>query len=805
MSIQSYSRNRRRGKRLSPATLCTLALIVAYILLFSQVTVGRHWAIGTHTYDLVNMDQAVWNTLRGRWLEFSTVPGVSTRLAYHFEPILFPISLLYLIHDGAETLLVLQTVVIALGALPVYWLARDRFHNAWTGALFAALYLLYPPIEAANNFDFHAVALASPLLLFAIHAIQSEHRWQAVFFSILAMGCKENIPLLVAMLGVYVLIFHKDKKLGLLLFGLGIVWFLIAFQVIMPHFAPGGGNPYVARYRQWGDSKREILITLLTDPRKVWSYLTKPFKLVYFRNLLFPFAFMPLLAPQWLLLSAPSLAINLLSGEYAQSLADDYHYAASIVPFVVTASICGGSWLVQTLSSRLKLNRSWVLTGFIVVISTTSLFQHYYRGFTPLAYTFAWPKQTDHHRIGMEIMSRIPLDAAVSAQSDLGPHLSHRRKYYLFPRIDDAEYVMLDVTSTIFPIKSYGDYKKTIGKLLSAGFGILESKDGYLLLKRGLNNHKLDPDFYSFALRDEDVQPQHRIEASFESGLRLTGYDLEQHRNSVVRLITYWQLKEPTEESLEIQIYTTDADGEILNKYKPQTTYWFPPQEWPAESVIAVDSGTLNLWKVPEVHLAVGVVARAGTSDAHRLGARIISSPMGPPLVQGSTLVRLTGLCYKNTVLLDCSQRRSFSVPSSAKRIHYVLGDRIALVGYELDAQAVWPGDSLHLTLCWQSLASTDADYTVFTQLTELQPRMIWGQEDKPPWQGRYPTSWWVPGEVVTDRYTIEVKKSTPPGKYILQTGMYLLSTGERLLVVGDAGAAGDRIVLTEIEVLPTD
>ncbi len=51
--------------------------------------------------------------------------GTTTRLSFHVEPILLLISLIYHVVAGPPVLLILQALVVALGALPLSWLARD--------------------------------------------------------------------------------------------------------------------------------------------------------------------------------------------------------------------------------------------------------------------------------------------------------------------------------------------------------------------------------------------------------------------------------------------------------------------------------------------------------------------------------------------------------------------------------------------------------------------------------------------------------------------------------------------------------
>jgi hypothetical protein len=80
-------------------------------------------------------------------------------------------------------------------------------------------------------------------------------------------------------------------------------------------------------------------------------------------------------------------------------------------------------------------------------------------------------------------------------------------------------------------------------------------------------------------------------------------------------------------------------------------------------------------------------------------------------------------------------------------------------------------------------------DYTVFIHLVDANGQLV-AQMDGQPFQGRYPTSWWSPGELIVDR------RSAPaiaPGKYRLLVGWYRLSDGSRLPL---ADGGGDSVTL---------
>src|SRR3989442_5432303 len=155
-----------------------ILFMVAYALVMCYQAILRYETFKAGAFDLGNMDQVLWNTIHGRFFQFTNQAidwyGPPTRLAIHFEPIILPFSLLYVFHADPRILLVFQTLALTSGALPVFLLTR-RYLREWPilAALMATAYLLSPALLGVNIFDFHPVALATPLLLYAILALTS--------------------------------------------------------------------------------------------------------------------------------------------------------------------------------------------------------------------------------------------------------------------------------------------------------------------------------------------------------------------------------------------------------------------------------------------------------------------------------------------------------------------------------------------------------------------------------------------------------------------------------------------------------
>jgi len=140
-----------------------------------------------------------------------------------------------------------------------------------------------------------------------------------------------------------------------------------------------------------------------------------------------------------------------------------------------------------------------------------------------------------------------------------------------------------------------------------------------------------------------------------------------------------------------------------------------------------------------------------------------------------------------------------FTSPEIAHPQEALLGQEVALLGYDLTRTQLSPGEELEVTLYWQARGEMSTSYTVFVHLLARDER-IWGQRDSLPGEGAWPTTSWVAGEVLADRYTFQVQQDAPPGEYRLEVGMYEAATGTRLPAFDALGEQlpGDRILLAD-------
>jgi len=438
----------RRALLLPSPQVLVAAGIVAYAAGFAALSVLRHSAFFTGRFDLGNMVQAVWSTAHGHPLRMTDLHGDQiSRLAAHVDPILVLFAPLWWIWPSPNMLLTVQAAAIALGAVPVFRLARRHLGSQRAGLGFALAYLLYPATGWLTLNEFHPVALATPLLLFAFWYLDEDRLLPFALFAIAAAACKEEIALVVAGFGLWYALARHRRLAGAAIAAAGGVWAAIAIAVVIPHYNAGAESDFYGRYGEVGGSAGGILKTTFTHPLRILEAAFSTRDLDYLLQLVAPLAALCLLAPLVLIAALPELAINLLSSTTTQT-SIHFHYTAGLIPTLLIAAVFGAKWL----------SRWPVPIAAIVVLA--ALVGNYRLGPIPgwrhlpggQRFQATAARVTDHDRIADRALELIPAGAVVSATNTLGAHLSARRRVLSFPFLQDAAWIAADETQP-----GYGD------------------------------------------------------------------------------------------------------------------------------------------------------------------------------------------------------------------------------------------------------------------------------------------------------------------------------------------------------------
>jgi uncharacterized membrane protein len=468
-----------------PRTLVWVAAS-AFAAGMSALSVLQQRAFTAGRFDLGNLTQVVWSTAHGRFLEMTDLQGHQiSRLGAHFDPLVAALAPLWWLWPDPELLLVVQAVAVALGAIPVFLLARKHLGSEWAGLGFGLVYLLYPPTQWLVVDDFHPVALATPLLLGAIWFLDENRLLPFALCAGAACLTKEQIGLVVAMLGVWHVFAHGRRRSGIVIAVAGFAMAAIATAVIVPRYAPGGGSPFEGRYAAVGGSPAGIVKTAIVHPLRVLGAMVEHRDLTYLRELLVPLAGLPLLAPLMLLVALPELLLNLLSGASTQT-SIHFHYTAGAIPALIAGAVLGAARFSRRFPDAMPtLGRSLVVLAVLagVLLGPLPVYRH-----IPLGSTVGARDHivTARDRLIGRLLAVVPPGAPVSATNRLGAHLSERRRIFSFPVLREARWVAVDLVhpSYLDSVKAVG-FPAAYAKLRrDQRWRVVASEDGIVILRR---------------------------------------------------------------------------------------------------------------------------------------------------------------------------------------------------------------------------------------------------------------------------------------------------------------------------------
>jgi len=456
--------------------------IAAYAIGFAALSVLRHRAFETGRFDLGNMVQAVWSTAHGHLLQVTNLHGAEmSRLGSHVDPILVVFAPLWWIWPHPSLLLTAQALAVALGALPLFWLARKHSGSEHAALGFSLAYLLFPATEWLTLNEFHPVALACPLLLFAIWYLDEDRLLPFTLFALLAALTREEIPLVIAGLGLWYALSRRRWLAGGAIAVAGLAASALAVQVVIPHFNHGSKSSFYGRYDAVGGSASGIVRKAFTDPGRLLSIAFDHHGTHYLLDLLLPMAALALLAPLVLIALVPELVLNLLSSVDTQA-SIHYHYTAALIPILFAAAAIGASRLgpragiAATVAVLAAIAGNYLLGPIPVWRSLP--------GGSTLQATSA--QVSRHDRIAAGQLKLIPAGAAVTATNALGAHLSARRRIFSFPYLRGADWVIVDEQKP-----SLGDHNDKQGGLKGIEklrrdphFRLVSAVDGVLIFRR---------------------------------------------------------------------------------------------------------------------------------------------------------------------------------------------------------------------------------------------------------------------------------------------------------------------------------
>ena len=478
-----------RVRRLGPRSIVITAAL-GYALFMSFYFVRWHYKLRTHNFDLSINNNLIFGGLHGKFLEstvvFPTEPG--KYLANHAKFGTYLFLPIYALWPKPETLLVLQSFMLGLSALPLYGFARRHVSNVMAAAV-ALTFLCYYPMHSANFSEFQNVPIATFFLFSLVWAAETRRWLICGLCTAAALLLREDIPIGVAVIGGFLLLSGYRSFPGFVIATCALSYFVyLRFHVM----DDAGEWWYPNMYKDlWADGEKgykSVIKTLITNPLFVLNKLVVEKKLIYLLHLLVPVAFLP--ARRWYLWVAfvPGIFLTLLVTNYDPPTLFSFHYVMHWAPYLFLAVPLALESMGKSLDSGVTRMRAAATT----MVCASLVLTYNYGAFPARATTlkggynfvdFGWePREAERYARLRSLADLIPKDASVAATETVGPHVSSRVKMFTMRHGPmGAEYVLASSKEL-----KLSRTRPTLKAAVESGqYGVLKRVAEFALLKKG--------------------------------------------------------------------------------------------------------------------------------------------------------------------------------------------------------------------------------------------------------------------------------------------------------------------------------
>jgi len=182
--------------------------------------------------------------------------------------IMWPIAQIATIVPAGPLLLILQSLALALGVVPLWRIARGVLELGVETALVLGLaYGFQPQLHNLNLSEFHPEALAVPAFLWA-YLFSQRRQWIRFGFAIaFALSTRSDLGLVVIGVGALLAVEGRTRA-GRVTAALGAIWAALALGVFRSDLA-GGEFVYGDAFVAYGNGPVSILWGMVTNPIQV--------------------------------------------------------------------------------------------------------------------------------------------------------------------------------------------------------------------------------------------------------------------------------------------------------------------------------------------------------------------------------------------------------------------------------------------------------------------------------------------------------------------------------------------------------
>jgi uncharacterized membrane protein len=423
---------------------------LAYVTYVSFFVLRRHFHFQTMSNDLGQYDNFFFNALHGRPFQSNPlfVGGAWSALRSHAEFSMYALLPFYALYPHAETLLLLQTVLLGSAGIPVYLFGKK--HVSPLGGLVLSLaFLFFAPLHAANFYDVHFQPIGAALVLWALYLLDAGHSRAGVAAVALAVLSREDVPLVFVVVGAFLVLRGRNWRGACALAGFAAAYFVVMKFGVMPRI---GEWRYQFIYKELFPPREEtyggVIKTMLSNPLFTFGTLLNDQKLIYALQILVPLAFLPVRG-RWLWLSlVPGGFVTLLTTAYAPTVDIAFQYSAYLIALIFPAAALALEELGARSLHRMQAALAALVAGTVLTTTAWGAFpprDGFKAGFVDVNFGPVTKAERRKEEDLRYLASLIPESASVAVSENELPHVSTREKCYdLKDATFDADFLLYD-------------------------------------------------------------------------------------------------------------------------------------------------------------------------------------------------------------------------------------------------------------------------------------------------------------------------------------------------------------------------
>jgi uncharacterized membrane protein len=480
--------------------------------------------------DSAMYEEHLWNLLHGKGFRSYLDQGLF--FGEHIQFVHLLLAPIYFFWSSHLMLEFAESVALASGAIPVFWIARRWSGSSKCATCLAVSYLLYPPLQfldvAIDLKTFRPMSFGIPAMLFAFDQFERGRLKSTMLLFVLALTAKEDFALILGPFGIWVALqpilperfrslklrLFESRKLGISL-GVGLAVFAVGYlllttRVLIPWFREGEEVHYARYFAKFGGSMGEILKTMLTNPGMLIRELVTIPATNFTLGLLMPIGFVALFSPIKFCVGLPVLVLLCLNEIVQADPNPWHHFHGPIIPVLFWAAAAGTHnvrrFIDKDFTSVVRFFKPKRVESIGAFCVSMSFFVGICVAMSPASIKF-WDTGSIAHWKKLyipgeraaafeKVFQQIPLEARVASTDFVHPRFTHHERSYDYSHYvrkvagyenrvpADTDYIVIDCKHRYSDIQTPAQVRELQNE--SENWELLEDQtNGYfIVLKR---------------------------------------------------------------------------------------------------------------------------------------------------------------------------------------------------------------------------------------------------------------------------------------------------------------------------------